>query len=187
MKNFLTATLLSIGMPMILMGDEVRQTQRGNNNAYCQDNEMSWLDWGLLKKHADVHRFVRLLCARRVMRGVEHERQRMTLNQLIQQANKSWHGAKRDQPDWSESSRCIALTVELRAAGVFVHLMFNAYWEPLDIELPRELRWRRWIDTAEDAPNDIADWRDAPPVSGNTYHVDSRSVVVLIADGQPLA
>ena len=57
-KNFLTLTLLSLGMPMILMGDEVRRTQRGNNNAYCQDDETSWFDWTLVEKHADVHRFV---------------------------------------------------------------------------------------------------------------------------------
>ena len=64
-KNFLTVTLLSLGMPMLCMGDEVRRTQRGNNNAYCQDNEISWFDWTLLSKHADVHRFVKLLIARR--------------------------------------------------------------------------------------------------------------------------
>ena len=77
MKNFLTVTLLSLGMPMILMGDEVRRTQRGNNNAYCQDNEISWFDWTLVEKHADVHRFVRLLIARRLLRDVEHERRRV--------------------------------------------------------------------------------------------------------------
>jgi isoamylase len=55
-KNFLTATLLSIGVPMIYMGDEVRRTQRGNNNDYCHDDESNWLDWSLLQKHADVHR-----------------------------------------------------------------------------------------------------------------------------------
>ena len=65
---------------MILMGDEVRRTQRGNNNAYCQDNETSWFDWTLLEKHADVHRFVTLLNARRLLRDVEHERQRVSLN-----------------------------------------------------------------------------------------------------------
>ena len=90
-------------MPMILMGDEVRRTQRGNNNAYCQDNETSWFDWTLLAKHADVHRFVTLLNARRLMRDVEHERQRMSLNQLIRQANKAWHGVKLGQPDWSHA------------------------------------------------------------------------------------
>ena len=80
MKNFLTVTLLSLGVPMILMGDEVRRTQGGNNNAYCQDNEISWFDWTLLEKHADVHRFVTLLNARRLLRDVEHERQRVSLN-----------------------------------------------------------------------------------------------------------
>src|SRR5689334_18977781 len=67
-KNYLTLTLLSLGVPMILMGDEVRRTQHGNNNAYCQDDETSWFDWTLLHKHSDVHRFVQLLAARRVMR-----------------------------------------------------------------------------------------------------------------------
>ena len=72
-KNFLTVTLLSLGVPMILMGDEVRRTQGGNNNAYCHDDESTWFDWSLLEKHADVHRFVTLLAARRLLRDVEHE------------------------------------------------------------------------------------------------------------------
>ena len=88
-KNFLTVTLLSLGVPMIVMGDEVRRTQGGNNNAYCQDNETSWFDWTLLKKHADVHRFFKLLTARRLLRGTEHERQRMSLNRLIQAGEQS--------------------------------------------------------------------------------------------------
>jgi glycogen operon protein len=73
-KNFLTITMLSADMPMMLMGDEVRRTQFGNNNAYCQDNETSWFDWTLLKKHADVHRFVTLLNARRRLRSTEIDR-----------------------------------------------------------------------------------------------------------------
>ena len=72
-KNFLTVTLMSLGMPMILMGDEVRRTQHGNNNAYCHDNDISWFDWRLLTKHSDVHRFVSLICARRGLRNVENE------------------------------------------------------------------------------------------------------------------
>ena len=82
-KNFLTVTLMSLGVPMILMGDEVRRTQSGNNNAYCQDDEISWFDWSLVEKHADVHRFVSLLTARRLLRDVEHERQRVSLNTLL--------------------------------------------------------------------------------------------------------
>src|SRR6202008_4654546 len=86
-KNFLTVTLLSLGVPMILMGDEVRHTQGGNNNAYCQDNETSWFDWTRIKKHADVHRFVSLLNARRLLRDAEHERQRISLTTLLGEAN----------------------------------------------------------------------------------------------------
>ena len=100
-KNFLTITMLSAGIPMILMGDEVRRTQFGNNNAYCQDNETSWFDWGLLAKHADVHRFVTLLNARRRLRSTEIERQRISLNRLLRGANLTWHGVKVGQPDWA--------------------------------------------------------------------------------------
>ena len=135
-KNFLTVTLLSLGVPMILMGDEVRRTQGGNNNAYCQDNETSWFDWTLLKKHADVHRFFKLLTARRLLRGTEHERERMSLNRLIQEANKAWHGARLNQPDWSDHSRSVAFTAEIRQEKLLFHLILNAYWEPLDFELP---------------------------------------------------
>jgi glycogen operon protein len=81
-KNFLTCTMLSLGMPMMLMGDEVRRSQQGNKNAYCQDNETSWFDWTLISKHADMHRFVRLLIARRLMRDVQPEYQRESLNQV---------------------------------------------------------------------------------------------------------
>ena len=111
--------MLSLGVPMILMGDEVRRTQRGNNNAYCQDNETSWFDWTLLEKHADVHRFVTLLNARRLLRDVEHERQRVSLNELLGEANKAWHGVKLDQPDWSACSHSLAFSAEMpRGADV---------------------------------------------------------------------
>ena len=135
-KNFLTVTLLSLGVPMILMGDEVRRTQGGNNNAYCQDNEISWFDWTLLKKHADVHRFVKLLTARRLLRDTEHEHQRMSLNRLIREANKAWHGVHLNQPDWSDHSHSVAFTAEIRQEKLLFHLILNAYWEPLDFELP---------------------------------------------------
>ena len=183
-KNFMTVTLLSIGVPMILMGDEMRRTQGGNNNAYCQDNEASWLDWTLLKKHADVHRFVKLLTARRLLRGTEHERERMTLTRLIAEANKTWHGPRLSQPDWGDHSHSIAFTVELRQEKLVLHLILNAFWEPLDFELP-PLRgegataWRRWIDTAQVSPDDIVPWEKAPTVSGLTYRAEARSVVAL--------
>src|SRR6185503_10363262 len=100
---------------MILMGDEVRRTQHGNNNMYCHDDERAWFDWTLLDRHRDVHRFVRLLNARRVQRTVRHEEQRLTLTQLIAQANKGWHGVQLHRPDWSASSHSLAFTAELTA------------------------------------------------------------------------
>jgi isoamylase len=184
-KNFLTVTLMSLGVPMILMGDEVRQTQRGNNNAYCQDNETSWFDWNLVKKHADVHRFASLLIARRLLRDVEHERQRVSLTTFLREANKAWHGVRLYQPDWDDRSHSVALGAELRKEGLLFHLILNAYWEPLAFELPRPTDgnlWRRWIDTALESPHDIVPWQAAPTVTGNTYRVESRSVAMLFTD-----
>ena len=186
-KNFLTVTLLSIGVPMIVMGDEVRRTQHGNNNAYCHDNELSWFDWTLVARHADVHRFVTLLNERRLMRNVEHEHRRLTLAQLIHQANKSWHGVKVGQPDWNPQSHSVAVNVEMKQDRFLIYAMFNAYWGPLDFELPplnngASTKWRRWIDTGLRSPHDIVPWRTAAPVSGAKYRLGARSVAVLMAD-----
>jgi glycogen operon protein len=139
-KNFFTVTMLSLGLPMFAMGDEVRRTQNGNNNAYCQDNESNWLDWSLVTKHADVHRFVKLLIARRLLRDSGPERRRKTLTQLISGATKNWHGVKLDQPDWSHQSHSVAFSAELKGEGLLVYFIFNAYWEPLEFELPRPRR-----------------------------------------------
>jgi glycogen operon protein len=185
-KNFLTVTLLSLGVPMIVMGDEVRRSQGGNNNAYCQDNETSWLDWTLLKQHSDAHRFFKLLAARRLLRGTEHEGRRLSLNQLIREADKAWHGGRLNQPDWSDHSHSLAFTAALRNEALAFYIMLNAYWEPLDFELPPAVKgtrnpWRRWIDTALDTPNDIVPWEEARAVPGPTYRAEARSVVVLYA------
>jgi isoamylase len=188
-KNFLTVTLLSVGMPMILMGDEVRRTQAGNNNAYCQDNEISWFDWSLVDAHADVLRFAALLIERRLLRAVEHEDLHLSLNQMLRQAKCSWHGVKLDQPDWSDGSHSVAFTAELLHDHMRFHLILNAYWEPLEFELPqtgegRNGPWRRWIDTALETPNDIVPWKTAPPVPGSMYRAEPRSVVVLLTGGE---
>jgi glycogen operon protein len=186
-KNFLTITMLSLGVPMIGMGDEVRSSQRGNNNAYCQDNETSWLDWTLVEKHADVHRFVTLLTARRVLRDAGHEYQRVSLNQLIQEANKKWHGVKLGQPDWSDDAHSLALEGVLQREGVRIYLVLNAYWEPLEFELPPagegvERLWRRWIDTSLESPYDIVPWQAADSVPGDRYRAAARSVVMLFEE-----
>jgi isoamylase len=186
-KNYLTVTLMSLGVPMILMGDEVRQTQGGNNNAYCQDNEISWFDWTGGEKHADVLRFLQLLIERRLLRSTEPERQRTSLTTLLQQANKAWHGVKLGQPDWGDGSHSVALEAELRREGLRFYIILNAHWEPLAFELPKVEgggSWRRWIDTALESPQDIVPWQSAPAVAGALYRADARSVVMLYSGVQ---
>jgi glycogen operon protein len=174
-------------MPMILMGDEARRSQSGNNNVYCQDNEISWFDWTVLEKHAEVHRFVSLLNAGRLERDAEHERRRVSLNQLLRQASKAWHGVKVGQPDWGDHSHSLAFEAELPREGLRVYLILNAYWEPLDFELPPvgdggAGPWRRWIDTALEPPQDIVPWQVAPAWSDNTYRTAAHSAVMLFAE-----
>ena len=186
-KNFLTATMLSVGLPMMLMGDEVRRTQGGNNNAYCQDNDTSWFDWALVEKRADVHRFVTLLNAHRVLRDADYEREPLALNQLLRRADIVWHGVELNRPDWRPSSHSIAFTAKDTLQRLSVHVIVNAYWEPLEFELPTvsvggRVPWRRWIDTFLDSPHDVTDRQTAPPVAGNRYRAEPRSVVVLVAD-----
>jgi glycogen operon protein len=120
------------------------------------------------------------------LRKTTHERQRMSLNRLIQEANKAWHGVRLNQPDWGDHSRSVAITAEIRREKLLLHLILNAHWEPLDFELPPldqadRNPWQRWIDTAQESPNDIVPWEKAPSVQGLTYRADARSVVALYA------
>ncbi len=184
-RNFLTLNMLALGTPMLLMGDEMRHTQRGNNNAYCQDNEISWLDWNLLKRHADVHRFLKLLLTFRRRRDIVVENPQLSLNELLAQARLQWHGIALHKPDWSEDSHSIALTLSSLRGRFTIHVMLNAYWEPLIFELPPNekpatARWRRWIDTSLQFPEDICAWESAPIVSCPKYSVAPRSTVILI-------
>jgi isoamylase len=182
-KNFLTVNLLSLGLPMLLMGDEVRKTQLGNNNGYCQDNELSWFDWSLLEKHADVLRFVRLLCHRRATRDSEHERKRVSISEMLRRANETWHGVRLHEPDWSDGSKSLALNGYQPREGLHFHLMLNAHHEPLEFELPAlaDSAWRRWLDTAIASPEDICPWDASPEHRDLSYRVQEHSVVMLIA------
>ncbi len=186
-KNFLTATMASLGLTMILMGDEVRRTQLGNNNAYCQDNEISWFDWTFLEKHADVHRFTKMFIAHRLLRDFIPEPEGLSLNQLLRSGTRSWHGVKLGSPDWSIDSHSLASKVSCIDHNLLVYLILNAYWEPLEFELPPTgsggVSWRRWIDTNLDSPEDIVEWRSAPTVAGGDYLVAPQSVVALFARG----
>jgi glycogen operon protein len=165
------------------MGDEMRRTQAGNNNAYCRDDASNWLDWTLLERHADVHRFVKLLNVRRVRRDDTAEQQRISLTEMLERATLSWHGVKCRQPDWGPHSHALALDADMRREGLAFYLIMNAFWEPLDFELPAAAAsepWRRWIDTSLPSPEDIGPWRSAQPLSDTwSYRAAPRSVAVL--------
>jgi isoamylase len=184
-KNFLTLTLLSIGTPMLLMGDEVRRSQAGNNNAYCQDNEISWFDWKLVETHAGIRRFAKMLIALRLGRNLPDERFEKTLNELLRDQPVKWHGIKLDCPDFSHDSHVISATVSGPGNLSRLHLMVNAYWEALLFEIPPAGSvfepWKRCIDTFLDPPDDICAWPDAPSIDGASYLVRPRSTVALIS------
>jgi isoamylase len=181
-RNFLTCTMISLGMPMITMGDEVRRTQGGNNNAYCQDEDTSWFDWSLVEKDASLLRFVRLLIQRRLARDMAEGPAEVSLIQLLRESTRSWHGVKLNQPDWSHSSHSIALTAEILKNRLFIHWILNAWREPLDFELPKECgQWSRWIDTSLEPPEDIVTREEARPVLEPSYRAAPHSVVLLFS------
>jgi isoamylase len=139
-KNFIVILLISVGTPMLQMGNEMRRSQRGNNNAYCQDNEVSWLDWGLLDRHRDLWRFVQTLIAHRLrwMGASGDVSFELSLNELLRRAELDWHGVRLGCPDWADDSHSIAFTLRSGRGRLpfWLHVMFNAYWEALDFDLP---------------------------------------------------
>jgi glycogen operon protein len=185
-KNLLAINVLSLGTPMLLMGDEMRRTQRGNNNAYCQDNEISWLDWTLLERHAEIHRFVKgLIRIRNLRESVRHDHQ-LTLAELMERVNVQLHGVRLGAPDRSLDSHSLAVTASSLSGDLLMHFALNAYWEPLDFELPalpvRALSgWLRIIDTARPSPQDLVELAEAEGAIGPRHRVEARSVVVMFA------
>ena len=177
-KNCFALNLLALGTPMVLMGDEVRRSQGGNNNGYCLDNPAGWFDWSLIERHGDLHRFVRELIRRRVGRRMDVPHG-LSLLQLLQKARIQWHGTRLHQPDWAEWSHSLAYSMEYPGVAISFFVIANAHHEPLDFELP-PVRWKRWIDTGLDSPHDIQRWDDRPTVPNFHYRAREYSVVVLV-------
>jgi glycogen operon protein len=183
-KNFLAILMLSAGTPMLLMGDEVRRSQNGNNNAYTLDDETNWFDWTLLDKHADIHRFVKALAAFRQHRDIVAEGTKLSLTQLLSTSRISWHGVQLHQPDWSDHSHSLAFMLQSLGARFLLYGIFNSYWEPLQFELPpvpaaSQSTWRRCIDTSLASPDDIRGIAEAPHVAATHYTAQPRSVALL--------
>jgi glycogen operon protein len=182
-KNLLTLLFMSQGTPMLLMGDEVRRTQRGNNNAYCQDNELSWFDWERVPKQAELLRFVQQLIRLTQPLKIFSQQGLLEVTYGSQKPHLIWHGVKLGLPDWSWESRSLAFTLRHPAADEHLYVILNAYWKPLTFELPLLLQtehWYRIVDTALPTPDDICQPAIAPIVVGSSYRAEGRSAVVLI-------
>ncbi|PQJ35680.1 glycogen debranching enzyme GlgX [Salinibacter sp. 10B] len=178
-KNVLLTLLLSHGVPMLLGGDEFRRTQYGNNNAYCQDNEVGWWLWDRLDDHSNIHRFVReLITARRAYSPLQHAG-------FYTDEDLQWIGPQGESPRW-EDSEARALGCYLpEKNGLAVLLLFNAGREAVDFDLPmqpNDRRWHRKADTALPSPDDITPLGETKPLDQQThYTVDPQSSVVLVA------
>jgi isoamylase len=180
-KNFLAVNLLAAGVPMITMGDEMRRTQLGNNNAWCQDSELSWVDWRLLQRHPDVFRFLRRLIR---LRSSLHPDPRRggTLTEFLRRARIEWHGVKIGQPDWGDRSHSIAVTFQEPDGPALAHVIVNAWEEPLDFELPVvEAGWHLMVDTFLPAPDDIRTWEESAVLETASYLANAYSFVFLAA------
>jgi glycogen operon protein len=191
-KNLLAINFLSLGTPMLLMGDEVRRTQGGNNNAYCQDNAISWFDWSLVERHADLSRFVGGLIRLRGIRDSVREQTRLTLAQVIAGAQVQLHGVHLGQPDLGHESHSLAVTASSLGGDLLMHFALNAWREPLDFALPplpagAAGGWLRIVDTARAAPHDIVEPAQAERMHGPLHRVEPRSCVALIARVRPPA
>ena len=177
MRNFMTLLLISQGVPLLLMGDEFGRTQKGNNNAYCQDNETSWVDWGLARKNAGLVRFARMMIA------VRKRYFALSREQFVNRL--SWHGTRVGDPDWTGLSRTLAFQMHGWHAQPDIYVMINSHWEHRRFAIPPHegrWQWRRLVDTSLAAPLDIVDESESVPLTPADHYVLSpRSTVILIS------
>lgn len=184
-KNFAAILFVSQGMPMITMGDEVRRSQGGNNNAYCQDNPVAWMNWGDVEKHKGVYRFFSRMIKFRRRHPALH-RSRFFTGAVNERGLKDveWHGPILYSPGWGDpNGRAVAFTLAGDGKELDIHVMMNMHWEPISFEIPpvKGRRWFRFADTSLPSPQDAADGDFKAPVSGSNYIVNDRSVVILVS------
>jgi len=184
-KNAFALLLLSEGVPMILAGDEFLNSQDGNNNGYCQDNKLTWIDWEMANQNSDILRFVQLMITLR-KRHTSVMRRRFLTGEFVEQRgikDITWHGAKLDTPLWDDpSSQLLAFTL----AGVKdhesdLHVIINMANSKETVELP-QIKLNRWclsVDTSQNSPNDIIRRPNQKALPQNTFLVNEKSIVVL--------
>ncbi|MCU7918185.1 MAG: glycogen debranching protein GlgX [Candidatus Thiodiazotropha sp. (ex Epidulcina cf. delphinae)] len=185
-KNFAAILLLSQGVPMILSGDEIGRSQGGNNNAYCQDNEINWLNWQTVETNAELLRFFKnMIALRKANESLRRGRffDGATNDEGVPDV--AWHGCRLDAPGWfDQGSRVLAFTLRpLNDGEDYIHVMLNMDGQPLDFEVPAlsgSCAWRRYADTAQQAPDDIADPGSEQPFAATTYTLAAHSTVILV-------
>jgi glycogen operon protein len=184
-RNFIAILLLSQGVPMLLAGDEILRSQHGNNNAFCQDNALSWVDWRLSEHARDMLRFVREFIALRKRHASLRRRTFLTGRPAAGQTQPdvAWHGERLDEPAWFDpGARFVTLTL----AGAtpdepMLHIVLNMNGDARVAALPIVGigKWRRIVDTAAAPPLDIVAPAEAAAIDSGTCRVEARSVVVL--------
>ncbi len=192
MKNAIAILMVSQGIPMILMGDEVGHTKKGNNNTYGHDNELNWFDWSRLESQAELYRFfrysIRFRRAHPVLRNRSHFRNQDYVGSGY--ADISWHGVKAWEADWSYHSRTLAFLLDGKhgrngqEADDSIYVAMNMHWESHMFELPRlpaHLKWRVFANTSMPAPNDIhPPGQEVMLASQRQILVGARSVMILV-------
>jgi glycogen operon protein len=184
-KNFVLTLLISRGVPMLLAGDELRRTQGGNNNAYCQDNETSWLDWTQLEQHQEIYRFTREMIAfRRAHPALRQER-------FYAETDIRWLNASGGQPDWFDSkAKRLACLIQESADDALL-LMFNADMHDIDFELPalpQGSHWNLAVDTCRVTPLPVLGAEAVlEPATSRAHRLQGHSSAVFLASRQKSA
>jgi glycogen operon protein len=184
-RNLLATLLLSQGVPMILAGDEFLRTQKGNNNAWCQDNDVSWLDWTLATRNADFLRFTREMIALRKRHPALRRRS------FLRPGDVRWHGTEPNRPDFAPTSRTLALTLDGRQTGREqdrdFYIAFNAWKEAVRFTVPPAPQgkpWRRRVDTSLAPPLEVVALDEGPVIHAwSGYVLAPHSLLVLISEG----
>jgi glycogen operon protein len=177
--------LLSQGVPMILAGDEVLRTQQGNNNGYCQDNDLSWFDWTLTEKNREMLRFVTKMIAFRKRHPCLMRRHFLTGMKKEKSffPDVTWQGTKLNEPLWHDpNAQVLAYTLGKREEGEEdLHIIFNMSDHEVEMPLPflPGRAWHRAIDTGQPSSGDIFEPSNQPRIKDSSYCVSSHSVVVF--------
>lgn len=192
-KNFITTLFVSQGTPMILAGDEFRRTQSGNNNAYCQDNEISWIDWTCVEKYQEIHRFTKMMIAFRKNHIILRRKRffKGSVEHYFNSQDLTWHGVEPGKPDWTPGSRVLSCVLSgeygRKETGeidkdIYIAMNSSLFNKQIIIpESPSGFPWRRVIDTALPSPDDFIDETNAAAISDSRYYLKRQSLIVLIA------